>query len=58
VLLSHKAVSRGYFRRAAIERLLDDHADGTAQHGERLWALVMLELWHQLYILPQIEVQV
>ena len=29
----------------AVERLLAEHADGSADHGHRLWCLVMLALW-------------
>jgi asparagine synthase (glutamine-hydrolysing) len=41
---------RGLFRRAAVERLLNEHASGRADHGHRLWTLVMLELWQQRYV--------
>ena len=50
VLLSDKAVSRGYFQRERIEQLLQAHLSGQADHGQRIWALLMLELWHQQYI--------
>jgi asparagine synthase (glutamine-hydrolysing) len=36
---------RGWFRTAEIRRLLDDHERGRADHGHRLWCLLMLELW-------------
>jgi asparagine synthase (glutamine-hydrolysing) len=41
---------RGLFRRAAVERLLTEHTSGRADHGHRLWTLVMLELWQQRYV--------
>jgi asparagine synthase (glutamine-hydrolysing) len=31
--------------RAAVSRLLDEHARGVADHGQRLWALLTLEIW-------------
>ena len=31
--------------RDAVERLLDEHERGRADHGHRLWCLLMLELW-------------
>ncbi|MFN2627204.1 MAG: asparagine synthase (glutamine-hydrolyzing) [Gaiellaceae bacterium] len=37
------------FRRDAVERLLHEHAVGRADHGHRLWCLVMLELWQRRY---------
>jgi asparagine synthase (glutamine-hydrolysing) len=36
---------RGWFQRAEIRRLLDEHETGRADHGHRLWCLLMLELW-------------
>ncbi len=38
------------FRPAAVERLLSEHAAGRADHGHRLWCLVMLELWRRRYV--------
>ena len=37
----------GYLRPAAVSRLIDRHAEGTASYGRQLWALLMLELWHR-----------
>lgn len=36
-----------YFRRAAVEELVAEHLAGRRDHGQRLWALLMLELWHR-----------
>jgi asparagine synthase (glutamine-hydrolysing) len=36
---------RGWFRRIAVTRLLDEHESGRQDHGHRLWCLLMLELW-------------
>jgi asparagine synthase (glutamine-hydrolysing) len=41
---------RGWFRRPAVEQLLDEHASGRADHGHRLWTLVMLELWQRTHV--------
>ncbi len=41
---------RGLFRRAALEQLLREHEDRTADHGHRLWCLCMLELWQRTYV--------
>jgi asparagine synthase (glutamine-hydrolysing) len=39
------ATDRGWFRPDAVGRLLDEHESGSADHGHRLWCLLMLELW-------------
>ncbi len=49
-VLSERALQRGYFRREAIERLLAENDSNREDHGHRLWALLMLELWHRNYI--------
>ena len=45
LLLSPRALGRGYFRREAIERLLAEHRSCYADNGYRLWVLLFLELW-------------
>jgi asparagine synthase (glutamine-hydrolysing) len=49
-VLSPKAIARGYFKPEAIRRMIDEHHSGAKNHSDRLWALLMLELWHQVYI--------
>jgi asparagine synthase (glutamine-hydrolysing) len=39
------ATNRGWFRADTVTRLLDEHRRGAADHGHRLWCLLMLELW-------------
>jgi asparagine synthase (glutamine-hydrolysing) len=50
VLLGERARSRGLFRTEAVEGLVREHAAGRADHGAKLWSLVMLELWQQHYV--------
>jgi asparagine synthase (glutamine-hydrolysing) len=45
MLLSARALRRGYFRRDALERLITEHRGCAADHGSRLWVLLFLELW-------------
>ncbi|MFA5859208.1 MAG: asparagine synthase (glutamine-hydrolyzing) [Elusimicrobiota bacterium] len=47
ILLDPKTVSRGYFNRQGLEILLKEHMEAKRDHGYRLWALLMLELWHR-----------
>jgi asparagine synthase (glutamine-hydrolysing) len=49
-LLSPQAIGRGYFRAAAVRRLIDEHVLGVAKWHHQLWALLMLELWHRTFI--------
>jgi asparagine synthase (glutamine-hydrolysing) len=45
-----RAQSRGLFEPAALSRLCAEHADGTADHGDRLWLLMNLEMWQRIFI--------
>ncbi len=49
VLLDPSTLGRGQFKAAALERLLAAHMSGRADHGERIWGLLMLELWQRRY---------
>jgi asparagine synthase (glutamine-hydrolysing) len=49
-LLGPRARARGLFRPEAVETLLADHAAERADHGPRLWSLLMLELWLELHV--------
>ncbi len=50
LLLSRRALERGFFQRDVIARLIDDHQSGRWDHAYRLWNLMCLELWHRLYV--------
>ena len=41
---------RGLLAPDVVARLLREHDTGAADHGSALWALLSLELWHQLYV--------
>ncbi|HAT73120.1 MAG TPA: asparagine synthase (glutamine-hydrolyzing) [Elusimicrobia bacterium] len=47
--LSQKALGRGYFKPEAMYKLWDEHQSGARDNGYRLWALLMLELWHRQF---------
>jgi len=50
VLLDGKTLKRGYFRPEAVRALVDEHVTRRYDHGYRLWALLMLELWHRRFL--------
>jgi asparagine synthase (glutamine-hydrolysing) len=43
-------VKEGWFKKETIQRLLSEHRNSRHDHHVRLWMLLNLELWHQLYI--------
>jgi asparagine synthase (glutamine-hydrolysing) len=45
--LSSDALNRGYFRPEVLRGLWEEHQSGRRDHGFRLWALLMLELWNR-----------
>ena len=47
VLLGSSARSRTYLRADAVQRLVDAHLSGGANHGQRLWVLICFERWLQ-----------
>ncbi len=49
LLLSKKAVERGYFRKEFIENMLNKHQQGENRQY-LIWNLLMLELWHLMFI--------
>ena len=42
--------ARGLFRVEAVERLKAEHAAGRRSHADRLWTLMMAELWLREYL--------
>jgi asparagine synthase (glutamine-hydrolysing) len=50
VLLDRRTRERGVLEPAAVERLLRDHASGRTDGGDRIWALMNLELWYRTFI--------
>ena len=49
-LLLSKQADRGYFHPRRVAKLLDAHAAGHANHDARIWTLLMLEIWHRLFV--------
>ena len=41
----HSLAASGRLRRPIVERMLREHAEGKVDHRQRLWTLLVLELW-------------
>jgi len=63
LVLGERATARGLFRRAFLERLMQEHMTGARDHTERIWALTNFEIWQRTFLdaapprgcLPQLE---
>lgn len=49
IVLSDRALGRGFLRPEVVRRLGSEHLAGV-DHTHRLWSLLMLELWHREFI--------
>lgn len=49
-LLSPRALARGYFRREFLEKILTEHVNSERNWQYVIWNLLMLELWHLMFI--------
>ena len=47
-LFSSHALGRSHFDMKVVERLVDEHETKRADHSQRLYALLMLELWWEI----------
>ncbi len=43
-------VELGLFRKEEVDRLVEEHIGGKADHNFRLWILINLEFWHRICI--------
>ncbi|MGB6041570.1 MAG: asparagine synthase (glutamine-hydrolyzing) [Pirellulales bacterium] len=50
LLTDDTARNRGYFRPEIVSQLLNEHAEARRDHSDRLWALLVLELWHREWV--------
>jgi len=50
VLLDSTALSRGLLRPARVERVINEHAGGDADHRLLIWSLLCLEWWHKHFV--------
>jgi asparagine synthase (glutamine-hydrolysing) len=47
---SGRALERGHFNPDTVKRIAQEHRQGLANHGERLWLLINLEMWQRIFI--------
>ena len=50
ILLDSRTLARGYFRRDAIERMLQHHATGRRDYSTWIWCLIILEMWCRQFL--------
>ena len=49
-ILGPRALARGMFAREPLERLVAEHEAGIANHADRLWLLLNLEIWQRIFL--------
>jgi asparagine synthase (glutamine-hydrolysing) len=50
VVLSDRAISRGYFEPGFVRQLMERHERGAWDHASEIYLLLMLELWHREHV--------
>jgi asparagine synthase (glutamine-hydrolysing) len=48
LLFAADSFAASHFQRATLDRLLQEHESARQDHSQRLYSLLMLELWHRL----------
>ena len=51
-LLDTHSLNRGYFDPGKVRQLVHEHQSGQWDHSYRLWALLCLELWLEMFLDP------
>jgi asparagine synthase (glutamine-hydrolysing) len=50
MLMDERTLQRGYFDPSGVRRMMDDHLTGRRVLTQRLWRLLMFELWHRNFL--------
>jgi asparagine synthase (glutamine-hydrolysing) len=50
VLLSPRALGRGYFWPEAVQKMARAHLDGEQDYSAQMWSLLWLEMWHREFL--------
>jgi asparagine synthase (glutamine-hydrolysing) len=49
-VLSDRALARSWLSPDVVRKLVDEHWSARAEHGDRLWLLVNLEMWQRTFV--------
>jgi hypothetical protein len=49
-VLGDRAMARRLFDPEVVRRLVAEHVGGRAEHGDRLWLLIGLEIWQRVFL--------
>ncbi len=50
IVFSRRSIERGYFAPGPVRTLFQHHERGAWDHGQELYSLLMLELWHRQHV--------
>jgi asparagine synthase (glutamine-hydrolysing) len=50
LVLSPRALRRGFFEPSVLRRLAVEHRSEVREHGDRLWLLLNLEIWQRIFL--------
>jgi asparagine synthase (glutamine-hydrolysing) len=50
IVLSERSLERGFFQKVYLERILDEHVKGKANHRLLIWSLLSFEWWNRIFI--------
>jgi asparagine synthase (glutamine-hydrolysing) len=50
LVLGPRTLARGIFDPTALRLLAEEHRRGVAEHGDRLWLLITLEIWQRVFV--------
>jgi len=50
ILLDPRTLTRGYFRKEALTRVLKHHVTGKRDYSSWIWNLIVLEMWHRTFV--------
>ncbi|NVL89479.1 MAG: asparagine synthase (glutamine-hydrolyzing) [Desulfobacterales bacterium] len=50
IILSERSLERGFFQKVYLERILNEHVKGKANHRLLIWSLLSFEWWNRIFI--------